>query len=269
MRSPFSSTSSCPPSSDLGARVATAGCRRHAWVCATLLAALLSACGYYHYAGPLRPLATQAEPMAEGEDGTVFFDDGQVRISLRPMTAAELNQLYPDHSRSEEKSTNPYTFGDTRFWRPGQRDDRFTVFRLQVRNTGYPKMKIDPARIALRTPQGREYWSLNRDQLDSYFRTHVIGYQGNEYSRYQERRDLLRRTLYPNEEIFAGQEKDGFVVFPLLHPHVRRVDAVVADVVLRFDYRGEPVEARTLTFQFERDIGRLYTDGEVELAGQR
>ena len=68
--------------------------------------------------------------------------------------------------------------------------------------------------------------------------------------------------LFKNEEIFSGQEKEGFVIFPALHSDVRDINVTVHDCVLRFDYRNEPVEAVNIIYGFERDIGRKYGDAE-------
>ena len=40
---------------------------------------------------------------------------------------------------------------------------------------------------------------------------------------------------------------------------------IVHDVVLRFDFRNEPVETRSIAYEFERDTGRIYRDGEIRL----
>ena len=201
--------------------------------------------------------------MEVGGDGTISFVRGQFSISLRPMLDEELNRLFAAHSEEGPRSTNPYTYGDTRFWEGERERERFTVFRLRIANDEYPKVKIDPARVLVRGDSGREYWSLSLAQLDAYYRAYTLGYQGNEYARYRERLDLLRRTLFKNEEVFRGQEKEGFLVFPVLDHDVRQLEVVIQDAVLRFDYRNEPVEAVELTYHFDRQTGRLYRDGRV------
>ena len=101
--------------------------------------------------------------------------------------------------------------------------------------------------------------------MDTYYRAYAIGYRGNEYDRYQERRDLLRRTMFENEEIFSGQESDGFVIFEVLDHDVSKITVEVHDIITRFDFRNEPVETIDLMYDFVRDIGREYTDGRREL----
>lgn len=227
---------------------------------------ILGGCGYHYYAGPLRPADIQQASMSIADDGTVTFAQDRFEVRLKPMSDEELNQQFFNNSQGGARSTNPYTFGNTVFWGTDQEKQRFTVFRLSVKNYAYPKVKIDPAKIVLRGANKREYWSLSFEQLDTYYRAYAIGYRGNEYARYQERRDLLRRTMFKNEEIFSGQEADGFVVFPALHLDVGDVEVLVHDVVLRFDFRNEPIETSDISFSFTRDIGRIYKDGKVVLS---
>ncbi len=226
----------------------------------------VQSCGYHHYAGPLVPGQQGSESMSVSDDGTVTFVQDRLEVNLKPMTDEELNRQFFNNSQDGPKSTNPYTFGNAVFWASNQEKQRFSVFKLSVKNYAYPKVKIDPSKIVLKASNKRQYWSLNFEQLDTYYRPYAIGYRGNEYSRYQERRDLLRRTMFKSEEIFSGQEAEGFLVFPALHPDVSRVEVEVNDVVLRFDFRNEPVETTNLSYEFVRDIGKIYNDGTIKLS---
>jgi len=221
-------------------------------------------CAYPHYAGPIRPADGQAEEMSVADDGTVTFTRDRLEVSLRPMTDEELNRQFASQSQAGPKSTNPYTFADadTGVVSPLSLG-RFTVFRLRVKNYAYPKVRIDPARIVLRTSNRREYWSLGFGQLDSYFRAYAIGYRGNEYNRYQERLDVLTRTMFRREAVFSGQEAAGYLVFPVLHPDVEELRVEVLEADLRFDYRDEPVETARINYRFRRDIGRVTPEGVV------
>ena len=231
-----------------------------------LLAATLvlaAGCGYYYFAGPLKPAESQAEAMTVADDGTVTYTQGRLSVWLRPMTEAELQRLQSAGRNAGAQSSNPYTYGELAFWATGQNMQRFTVFRLGVKNYEYPKVRIDPANIVLTAANGRAYPSLSYAELDTYFRKYAIGYRGNEYSVYQERRDLLRRTLFADDDVFSGQEQDRFIVFPVLHPDVKDIQVTIRDIALRFDFRGEPVETVDLTYRFTRKIGRQYRDGRV------
>ena len=239
--------------------------RRQLWLPAVLgVLCGASGCGYYHYAGPLQPSPEQPTGMAADEGGVVFAQ-GEFRVEVRALTDADLNRQFQPQSVGGPQSTNPYTFGDTRFWEGAGERSRFTTFHLRVVNDHFPKVKIDPARIVLRSEVGTEYWSLALQQLDTYYRAYATGFRGNEYARYQERLDLLRRTLYKNEEVFVGQEAEGFLIFPALHHDVSEVEVVIHDAVLRFDHRNEPVETVRINCRFERDVGRIFRDGRLEL----
>ena len=223
----------------------------------------IQGCGYNYYTGPLQPDQQQGATMSVADDGTITFAQDRFEVRLKPMTDEELNRQFFNNSQAGPKSTNPYTFGNTVFWGTDQEKHRFTVFRVSIKNYAYPKVKIDPSKIVVKAGNKREYWSLNFEQLDTYYRAYAIGYRGNEYARYQERRDLLRRTMLKNEEIFSGQEAEGFVIFPALHPDVSDIEVQVLDVVLRFDFRNEPVETTNISYNFIRDIGKIYKDGTV------
>ena len=227
---------------------------------------VLSGCGYNYYTGPLRPDDQQATSMTVADDGTVTFVQDRFEVHLKPMTDEELNRQFFNNSQAGPKSTNPYTFGNSVFWGSNKEKQRFAVFKLSVKNYAYPKVKIDPSKIMIKAGNKREYWSLSFEQLDTYYRPYAIGYRGNEYARYQERRDLLRRTMLKDEEVFSGQEAEGFVIFPALHPDVASIDVQIHDVVLRFDFRNEPVETTNLEYQFTRDVGRIYNDGTIKLS---
>jgi len=231
---------------------------------AVALCVAFCGCGYYHYTGPLTPLDEQGAALTVADDGSVTFIQDRFEVRLRYLEDQELNRQFAAQSHDGPKSTNPFTYGDTEF-REGERDSRFTVFHLAVKNYSYPKVKIDPARIELRAANQREYWTLGLHQLDTYFRAYALGYRGNEYARYQQRLDLLRRTLFKDDVVFSGQEKEGFLVFPALHPDVRKIEVVIHDAVLRFDFRGEPIETLSIAYEFERDTGRIYRDGEIRL----
>ena len=52
--------------------------------------------------------------------------------------------------------------------------------------------------------------------------------------------------------VFSGQEASGYIMFPALCADARDIQVTVKDVVLRFDYRGEPVQTADFTYRFVR-----------------
>jgi len=63
--------------------------------------------------------------------------------------------------------------------------------------------------------------------------------------------------------VFSGQEKEGYIVFPVLDPDVRELRLRLQEVALRFDVWNEPVEQVDIDYAFQRDIGRILSNGEV------
>jgi hypothetical protein len=214
------------------------------------LAALtaVAGCSYQDVGGPLRPGPSQAPAMSVADDGSITFTRDRLEVTLRPMTDEEL-----DRQTGSESGVATYTYGDVEF-ADGIARSRFTVFALRVKNYTYPKVVIDPSQVEVVAENGRRYWSLSQAQLEAYFRAYVLGYQGNTYSEYRERMGTLNRTLYAADPVFSGQERDGFVVFPVLHDDVAAIEVVVHGARLRFDFRGEPVETVDIRYHLERPL---------------
>lgn len=187
--------------------------------CVSCLIATLSLADGTRYAETsLRPAAEQAEAMTVADDGSVRFTLNRFEVSLRPMTAEELNCQFPARGSFRHS----------------------TVFRLGVKNYYYPKVFIDPASIVMRSPDGRKWYNL----APAHFATAP--------SSGRDRNKLLREALFTADAVFAGQEKSGYVLFTGLDPDVRDIQVTVTDAVLRYDYRGEPVQTVDFTYRFER-----------------
>ena len=126
------------------------------------------------------------------------------------------------------------------------------------------------------TSNGRKYYSLTRAQMAIYFRRYAgggsagdsPGIPGNAYNVWKERDGILRRTMYQNEQIFFGSgESDGYVVFEPLAHDVDELTVHIDDVVIRFDYKGDPLETSDVEMQFGREVGRIYPDGRRIVVG--
>ncbi len=230
---------------------------------------IISGCGYQLYTGALRPAdeALQEAAVEISDDGTITFARDRLEVSLRPMTDEELNRQFATVSRMGPESTNPYTYGDSKYWDIQKTPRRFTVFRLKVKNYQYPKARLDPLKITIMADNGRKYAALGLRQLKRYYGAYATGYRGNEYARFEKRKDILEQTLYPGDLIFSGQEQEGYVAFQSLHPDVSRITVTIRDMALRFDYREEPVETLDIRFSFERELGRIYPDGTIKRKG--
>ena len=212
-------------------------------------------CGVRYFAGPMQPMAQdeQKTRMEVSDDGTVAYIYERLEVSLRPVTDEELNRQFSQNSKEGIWSTNPYTYGNWKDPITGETPSRFTIFRLKVKNYAFPKIQVDPLMMVMVSQNGRRYTPLSLLQLEEYYSPYARGYAGVAYERFDERKDLLKKTLYTGEPIFSGQEREGYVVFPLLHYDVRQIDVHVRDMVLRFDIFGEPAETIDLVFRFERE----------------
>ena len=217
--------------------------------------ALALGCGRY-FSGPLHPVEEQAADMRIDDDGSVTYLRERLEISLQAMTDEQLNRQFAAHSTKGGESTNPYTYGD---WKPlGETwtPQRFTVFRVKVSNYAYPKVQLDPYQATIATANNRHYKSLRLDELSEYYRAYALGLTGNAWERFKERTDILRRTLYPGEILFSGQEKEGYIVFPPLDDDVEELAVTLKGIVLRFNYANEPTETVDLTYSFVREVVR-------------
>ena len=228
------------------------------WIAIAVLA-LFVACGRY-FPGAIRPVPEdqQGAYMAVKDDGTVLYKYERLEISLRPLSDEELNRTFASQSRAGAESTNPYTYGD---WTPMGEDStpqRFTVFLLKVKNYMYPKMRVDPYKAELVSENERSYVALTLAELSEYYRSHAQGQAGNLYEVFRERKDILKQTLYSGDNLFTGQDSEGYLVFPALHSDVTRFSVALRDIALRLDYQDKPIETLDLTFRFRRDVYKGY-----------
>ena len=238
---------------------------------------LFSGCSHRYYAEDLKPVseAEQGENKTVADDGTVAYKQARLEISLRPMTDEELNRQFSPYSSEGADSRNPYTFGNSTYFRTGETPQRFTVFRAFVSNYEYPKVYLDPTQVYITTSNGRKYYALTREQISIYYRRYVQGgtggnapgVSGNAHSVWKERDGIMRRSMYVNEQVFSAQESEGFLVFEPLAPDVDELTVHIPDVIVRYDYKGDPLERVDVEMSFERKIGRVYPDGSKVATG--
>ncbi len=243
-----------------------------------LVGLLFWGCSYRYYAEDLKPMseADQGANKTVADDGTVSYTQARLEISLRPMTDEELNRQFSAYSNQGPNSQNPYTFGNSTYFRTGDTPQRFTVFRMYVSNYEYPKVYLDPKKVYITTPNGRKYYALRFEQISTYYRRYVgsgvggnaPGMPGNAMFTWKERQGILRRTMFPDEEVFSAQESEGYVIFKPLAPDVEALTVRISDVVVRFDYKGDPIEEVDIAMHFEREIGRIYPDGRKVATSQ-
>lgn len=223
-----------------------------------LLGVLVHACAYRVVAGPLKPLATGNQGGEVQDDGTVIYRLDRLEVSLKPMSDEELNRQFPQTTGPGRKSLNPYTYGD---WKPdgaSQVPPRFSVFLLEVENYEFPKVLLNPLQMRIESQNGRTYRPLSFQMLREYYYPYNTAYAGNASARFESRTDRLKSTMYPVEEyIFSGNSRSGYVVFPPLHDDVRQIEVYLGPILLRFDYKNEPIETKNLVFNYRRQVQRL------------
>ena len=66
----------------------------------------------------------------DSENGSVICDIGGSSVVVRSMPEVELNALFPDESKNDKYSTNPYTYGNWIDPDLGYTPMRFTVFSV-------------------------------------------------------------------------------------------------------------------------------------------
>ena len=231
--------------------------------------------GLRHFAGPILPRPEQhSEQFAVGDDHSITFSQGRLEIELRPLGDEFLNRQLAAYSSTKEgfyqnpyaSNLNPYTYGD---WTPPEQDwatKRFEVFNLTVKNYEFPKVLMDPVNISLVADNGRTYNSLQYAAMVEYYLPYSWANAGNLYLSYQERVDILQRTLYKREEyVFSGQEYSGYIAFPPLHHDVAAFEVRIEDVSLRFDYRNEPIETVDIAYRFDRALYMAKTPRPVTM----
>lgn len=220
--------------------------------------------GYRYFSGPIAPSAEHASSeFVVGDDRSITFLKDRLEVSIVPLVAEELNRQFGPHSQAPEgfaepnpyaTADNPYTYGD---WNPPGEEkapERFTVFLLKVKNYAFPKVQLDPKNMSIASANGWNYQVLSQSALIEYYFPYAVAYGGNARRKFEERTDILRRTLFKDDMIFSGQEYEGFVVFPVLDQDVEEITVWVKDMALRFDYRGEPTEKIDIPFHFVREI---------------
>ncbi len=253
--------------------------RRLCWAGAL---SLLAGCGYYQVPGRFQPLQAEEQKPSIGDarmevydDGTVNFILNRLEVSVRPMADEELNRQFPALSSDSEGPadqvpTNAFTYGEWQDPRTGRPPHRFSIFRVSVKNYEYPKVKFDPLKTIIHTGNGRTYYPWGRYDFEEYFRRFPLAFNGLGYQRLNERRSMIKRSQYPEDEFcFSGQTTEGYILFPVIHDDVSEIVFEIPDLGIRYNFRDEAVEDVDLSFRFKRDLRKVRTYQEVAAqAGQ-
>ena len=218
------------------------------------LSGCVSQVGLRRFATPPQPALEQNEGMAVLDDGTITYTKDRLEISLQVLEDGFLNRQFASASNRGPESTNPYTYGDWTPWGQEWTPSRFTVILLKVKNYEFPKVFINPDVLTITSSNERIYNVLDQGLLEDHFSPYLRAYAGIQRRQFEDITDQLRRTVYPPDMVFSGQEATGYIVFPVLHKDVDSFNVNVTDMAVRFNYKGEPVETIDLEFKLEREI---------------
>jgi hypothetical protein len=210
------------------------------------------------------------------EDGSVTYDQEGLRVTIRYLSDAELNERYRDVSYQDRFSANPFTYGNWRDPSLGYTPNRFTVFEVEVYNPVLPKVELRPDRSSVRTAQGEylTFYGINREDsdnsLEDYY-TLIRGPGGNEQYRFDQRMGIIREELYRLDQlVFKGDDYSGYLIFEALNPDVTEVQLQISDFVRQFDEANNATQTTDLSFHFHRIIEKRRLEGEEErLARER
>lgn len=219
-----------------------------------VLAGCLSQVGLRRFATFPEPVPQQDEAMTVLDDGAIVYAKDRLEVSLQVLDDGFLNRQFAADSRKGAESTNPYTYANWKPWGQNWTPARFTVVLLKVKNYEYPKVFIDPTALVITTSNNRVYNALDSGLLEDHFSPYLRAYAGNQRQQFEATTDLLKRTVYPPDMVFSGQESTGYIIFPVLHRDVSDFTVSVPDMAVRFDYKGDPVETLDLAFKFQREI---------------
>ena len=238
--------------------------------------ALPMGCGHYLVPGPFQPLAKESQQapdvqtyMEVADDGTVTYVQNRLEVSVRAMTDEELNRQFASLSQdgkgtADELPTNAFTYGDWVDKKTGRPPQRFAMFKVTVKNYELPKVKFDPLEVTIESANGRNYYPWGSFDFEEYFRRFPLAFNGLGYQRLEERKGMIRRANYPDDEFcFSGQEVEGYIIFPVIHDDVEEITFHLPGLGLRYNFRDEPVESKDLAFRFKRDLTKVRTYEEL------
>ncbi len=190
----------------------------------------------------------------------IVFGRGSFKVEVKYVSDYQLNHVeFPDESKDAEFSSNPFTFANWVDPQLGFTPNRFSVFKVSIYNYTASKLNLDPERTFLVSDRGdmfigygREEKSSKNPSLEGYFRRRK-GASGVDDEIFERRMGIIRTTvLYLGRPVYAGDNREGFVVYDALPESVEKVKLVFRDFILGYDENNEPSNFVTLTFYFKR-----------------
>lgn len=194
------------------------------------------------------------------KDGnTIIIDKKDFKIEIKYMSDYQLNNFeFPEESKQKEFSRNPYTYGDWINPDLGYTPNRFTVFKISIYNYSGSKINFDPEEAILETDRGDKLRAYGREKKESkgmsieeYYLKRK-GKSGIDDEVFEARMGIARRTmLFYGKPIYAGDSKEGFIVFDPIVESVEFVKLSLNKFILGYDENNEPSNFATYTVYFK------------------
>lgn len=190
----------------------------------------------------------------------IVFNRGTFKVEVKYVPDYQLNNAeFPEESRDGEFSSNPFTFANWVDPKLGITPTRFSVFRVSIYNYSAPKLNFDPERSFLLSDRGDLFNGYGREEktsknfsLEAYYKRRK-GASGVEDEIFERRMGIIRTTvLYLSRPVYAGDNREGFVVYDPLDESVQQVKLAFKDFILGYDENNEPSEFTDIDFYFKR-----------------
>lgn len=191
---------------------------------------------------------------------TIIMDKKDFKIEIKYMTDYQLNNFeFPEDSKGGFFSKNPYTYGDWIDPEKGYTPQRFTVFKVTVYNYTSSKINIDPEEALLETDRGDKLNAYGREKKDARYQSieeyflKRKGSSGIDDDVFESRMGIIRRTMLTyGKPIYAGDYREGFIVFDPVDESVDRIKLTLRKFILGYNENNEPDKFANYTFYFRK-----------------
>lgn len=191
---------------------------------------------------------------------TIIVDKKDFKIEVKYITDYQLNTFeFPEDSKAGFYSKNPYTYGDWIDPEKGFTPQRFSVFKVTVYNYTSSKINIDPEETLLETDRGDKLNAYGREKKDARYQSieeyflKRKGSSGIDDDVFESRMGIVRRTMLTyGKPIYAGDYREGFIIFDPVDETVDRIKLTLRKFVLGYNENNEPDNFANFTFYFRK-----------------
>ncbi len=191
---------------------------------------------------------------------TIIMDKKDFKIEVKYMTDYQLNNFeFPEDSKGGFYSKNPYTYGNWIDPDGGYTPQRFTVFKVTVYNYSGSKINIEPEEAVLETDRGDRLRAYGREKKDAKYQSieeyflRRKGASGIDDDVFESRMGIVRRTMLTyGKPIYAGDYREGFIVFDPVDESVDRIKFTLRRFILGYNENNEPSVFSDYSFYFKK-----------------